>query len=406
MLVPYYAPDIGPSAPLFTMLSEELVRRGHRVSVIAAVPHYPTGSVPELFRKHWIQRSSENGVEIIRVRIPSVKRASMAQRLLQYICYQLGATWAGIRLRYDAAFVANPALWVWLPFVCLVVLRRKPSIFSVHDVYPDVGVKLGIFRNKWVIAAVAALERYCLNRSSVVRILSESFRPGLHALGLLEDKMVLLYDWVDTDLIQPLPRNNPFARQHNLVERFVVLYAGNLGLSQGLEHVLTVAEHLADHPDLLFVFVGDGAGREKLVAQSEQRRLSNVLFLPFQTRERLPEVLASASVSLVTLKRSLGSGSLPSKTLSGLASGRPLVVSVDENSDTWNLVEKAEAGLCVPPETPPLLADAILTLLKDPNLCERLGRNGRAWAEKNHSLRYAAEQFETLFSTVISANST
>ena len=118
MLVPYYAPDFGPSAPLFTMLGEELVRRGYRVSVIADVPHYPSGSVPKKFRKEWIQRSLENGVEVIRVRIPSVKRANLAQRMMQYIIYQFGAAWSGLGEKYDAAFVANRALSFGCPLRC------------------------------------------------------------------------------------------------------------------------------------------------------------------------------------------------------------------------------------------------------------------------------------------------
>jgi colanic acid biosynthesis glycosyl transferase WcaI len=217
--------------------------------------------------------------------------------------------------------------------------------------------------------------------------------------------MALVYDWVDTDLIQPLPRDNGFAREHNLADGFVVLYAGNIGLSQGLEHVLAAAELLADHPDFHFVLVGDGAGREQLAAQAEQRRLVNVQFLPFQPRARLPEVLATADVSLVTLRHGVGSGSLPSKTFSILASGRPVLASVDEGSETWNLVERAEAGLCVPPESPAQLAKAILRLSQDDDLRERLGQNGRAWAERYHSPQSAAEQFEKLLVEVGKPNS-
>jgi colanic acid biosynthesis glycosyl transferase WcaI len=215
--------------------------------------------------------------------------------------------------------------------------------------------------------------------------------------------MTLVYDWVDTGLIRLLPRNNAFAQEHNLTNRFVVLYAGNLGLSQGLELVLTAAEQLAGHHDLQFVFVGDGTGREQLQAQAGRRRLANVQFLPFQPRDRLPEVLASADVSLVILRRGIGAGSLPSKTFSVMASGRPLITSVDEGSETWNLVKCAEAGMYVPPENPSELVKAILTLKQDKDLRERLGHNGRIWAERHHSPQSAAEQFEKLLWTAISS---
>jgi colanic acid biosynthesis glycosyl transferase WcaI len=401
----FYAPDLGPSAPLFAMLSENLARRGHAVTVIAAVPHYPSGQVPAEYRGKLIRRSLENGVNVIRVAVPSGNRANLARRLLQFICYQFGATWAGLGQQYDVVLVAGPSLTLWLPFTSLAALRRKPAVFSVHDVYPDVGVTLGIFRHKAVIHAVAGLERFCLDRAQVVRILSESFKPGLRALGVPEAKMVLIYDWVDTDLIRPLPRDNAFAREHDLAGRFVVLYAGNLGLSQGLEHVLAAAELLAADADIRFVFVGEGAARDQLVAQAAERSLASVQFLPFQPRARLPEVLATADISLVTLQHGIGSGSLPSKTFSIFASGRPLLASVDEGSEAWDMVERAGAGVCVPPENPSRLAQAILALRQDPELRECLGRNGRLWAERHHSPQAAADRFEKLMLDAIATAS-
>jgi colanic acid biosynthesis glycosyl transferase WcaI len=383
------------------MLCEGLVQRGYQVTVITMVPHYPTGQVSPEFRGKWIWRSSENGVKVIRIGLPSVNRKHLEQRLLQFICYQLGATFASIGQQYDVVIAASSALSVWLPFFWTVVLRHKPAVYSVHDVYPDVGVTLGIFRHKPVIWAVTSLERFCLDHAQIVRILSESFRPGLRNLGVPDSKMVLVYDWVDTELIQPLPKANSFAQKNSLNEQFVVLYAGNVGLSQGLEHILTAAEILVDQKDIQFVFVGDGAGREVLQSQSEQRQLKNVKFIPFQPREKLPEVLSCADVSLVILRRGIGSASLPSKTFSIMASGRPILVSVDEDSETKNMVKQADAGVWVPPDDPVKLAEAILTLKYDKALRERLGHNGRAWAEQHHSPQYAAEQFEKVLNEAI-----
>jgi len=401
LIAPYYAPDLGPSAPLFTMLSEELVKHGHEVIVVTTVPHYPSGQVSSSYRGKWVHRSVENGVKISRVWLPSVKRSNFAFRLMQFLCYQIGAVWAEFNQKYDVVIAANPGLWIWIPFVYYVSLSHKPALFSVHDVYPDVGVTLGVFRNKFSIAFVAWLERYCLNHSRIVRILSESFRPGLRNLGTPDSKMVLVYDWVDTDLIRPYPRVNDFAQVCDLKDRFVVLYAGNIGLSQGLENILVAAEELAGQPDIHFLFVGDGPGRERLITQAQSRRLTNVQFVLFQPRNRLPEVLGSADVSLVILRKGIGTGSLPSKTFSILASGRPIIASLDEQSETWDLIQKAQAGLCIEPENPQELVKAILMLKNDQNLRERLGKNGRIWAERRHSPQSATIQFEQLLNKVI-----
>ena len=258
------------------------------------------------------------------------------------------------------------------------------------------GESLGVFRNRGVVAAVGAWERFCLKRAKKVRILAESFLPGVRALGVPDDKVELIYDWVDTELVRPLPRDNAFAREHDLADKFVVLYAGNTGLSQGLEHVLTVAERLAAQADICFVFVGDGSGKTRLVQDAQSRHLANVMFLPFQPRSRLPEVLATADVSLVPLQHGIGSQSLPSKSFSILASGRPIIASVDEDSDLARLVQRSEAGLCVPPEDPQRLAEAVMRLHGDAELRVRLGENGRIYAERYHSPESAAEHFEQL----------
>lgn len=399
VITTYYQPDGGPSAPLYAMLCEALVRRGCNVTVIAAVPHYPTGRVLENFKGWRACRSVENDVEVIRVPVPSLDRSNLVFRMIQFLCFQVGACLLGLRRGFDVLLVSNPALEAGLPFAVLAVLRRKPAVFSVHDVYPDAGVTLGIFRHRAVIAMVAAMERFCLYHSARVRILSESFVGGLKALGTPDEKMVLIYDWVDTNLVRPLPRKNSFSQTHNLDDRFVVLYAGNLGLSQGLDTVLKAARHLKDKSDVLFLFVGDGAGRSQL--QAEAAGMSNVHFLPYQSREHLPEMLASADVSLVVLKRGIGSISLPSKLFSILASGRPVLASVDENSDTCKLIHSSQAGLCVEPENPEQLADAILSLRDDPSRREKMGLDGRTWAEKYHSPQSAAEQFEQLFAYVM-----
>lgn len=394
VITPHYVPDGGPSAPLYALLCEELVKRGHEVSVIAAVPHYPSGIVPQEYRKFSFKTNTQNGVNIIRVPLPSVNRSSLTMRFLQFICYQVGATFAGMGKKPDAVISSNPALQVGVPFALHGIFRKKPSIFSIHDVYPDVGMELGIFRQKFIISIVSSFERFCLKRATYVRILSDSFLPRINSFGIPDSKIILIYDWVDTDFIFPLSRNNSFAQEHELVNKFVILYAGNLGLSQGLDHVLSSAKLLESHEEIKFVFVGGGANRDRLISISEQLDLSNVLFLPFQPRQRLPEILATADVSLVTLKKGLSFRSLPSKIYSILASGRPIIASVDKGSDSWKLVEKSGSGICIPPESPKILAESILKMWSSNVLRTVMGEKGRNYALRYHSPQSAADHFE------------
>jgi colanic acid biosynthesis glycosyl transferase WcaI len=258
---------------------------------------------------------------------------------------------------------------------------------------------MGLFHNRAVIQAVSFLEDFCLNHAERIQVLGEGFLADLAHHNITPEKVTVIAPWLDIELIRPMPRQNSFSCEHGWNDKFIVLYAGNHGLTQALNTVLEAARQLTHELEIIYLFVGDGASKEQLTSQAAT--LNNVRFLPFQPRERLPEVLATADVSLVVLKKGMGFSSLPSKTYSILSSARPVLASVDEGSDVWNLIERSQAGLCVLPEDPAALVEAICTLKNDPERRERLGRNGRTWMEKHHSSKAAAEQFEVLFMSAI-----
>ena len=393
VITPFYAPDLGPSAALYEMLCEELVRLGCEVSVISAVPHYPTGRVAKEFRGRLVQRERRQGVDVTRVWVPSVDRARLGLRLLGFFCFQVLAALVGLACRYDVLLASSPALEVLLPVVALGVLRRKPMIYSVHEIYPEVGVQLGVFRHRPVIKAIDWMERLCCRRAGYVRVLSEGYKRVLEFKGTPESKLAVIWDWIDADFIRPLPRRNAFSAQWGLDDRFVVMYAGNLGLTQGLEEVVEAARLLEEEPAIRMVLVGDGAAKGSLEQSVERAGLRNVQFIPFQERELLPWVLASADVSLIMLKRGMGTDSVPSKCYSIMASGRPIIASVDEGSDTWKVIQGAGCGVCLEPENPCALAGAILDLFRNDAYRARLGALGRAYVVQHHSKLAAAQEF-------------
>jgi colanic acid biosynthesis glycosyl transferase WcaI len=401
-IVPHYRPDGGPGAPLFTLLCEALARRGHHPAVLTAVPHYPSGLVPREYRCLRPAWSHESGVRVARVALPSLDRRSLWRRSLQFGCYQLGATVAGWREEADVVVAAGPALEVWLPCALLACARGRPLVYSVHDLYPEIGVQLGIFRHQPVVRAVAALEDSLLRRAAAVRILSASFAPRLLSRRVPESRLHLVYDWVDTGLIRPLHQDNNFAREQGLSGRFVVLYAGNIGQIQGLEAILEAAALLRSRPGILFLFVGDGTARASLSARAQEMQLDNVRFLPYRPLEAMPQVWATAGVGLVSLRAGAGCGALPSKSFAILAAGRPLLAAIDEASDLVRLVDRARAGVCLPPGSPSHLATAVARLHDDPALCAALGRNGRDYALRHHSPEAAAARFEELLLAALS----
>ncbi len=216
------------------------------------------------------------------------------------------------------------------------------------------------------------------------------------AKGVPPGKIEVIPNFADTGLIRPLPRRNAFSAAHGLDDRFVVLFAGNIGLSQGLEHVLEAARRLAGHPEILFLIVGAGAAKPGLVDLAARLGLPNVRFLPFQPYQDIPEMYAASDAGLVPLKRGFTGESVPSKVLSILAAARPLIASVDEGSETWRLAREAGCGLCVPPEDPAALTGAVLDLAGDRKRGLRMGAAGRDVVERRYSRPAAATKYEEL----------
>jgi colanic acid biosynthesis glycosyl transferase WcaI len=371
---------------------------GHEVSILCALPHYPSGQVEEKYRGHFIMREVRDGVDVTRVWVPSVNRARLGQRLCSVIVYQLLAAAVGLGRRFDVLLTVNPAFELALPILFLGILRRKPFLFSVWDIYPDVGVKLGIFRWRPIIKAVDGMENLCYRHAACIQVLSTGHRASLEARGVPRSKLAVVGPWVDTEFIRPSSRKNEFSTQHNLDHSFVVMYAGNFGLTHGLELLMETASFMAVEQSIRFVLVGDGAARAELEETSQKEGLTNVQFIASQPRERAPLFLAAADISLVMLRRGFGMDSVPSKCYSILASGRPMIAVVDRGCDTWKLVERAACGLCVEPGDPGALASAILKLYRDKGLRDQLGANGRAYALKHHSRVHASKEFYRLFS--------
>jgi len=401
VVTPYYAPDLGPSAALYEMLCEGLVRMGCEVSLVCAVPHYPSGLVASEYRGRLVWRENRNGVDVTRVWVPSLDRRRLPFRLLSFACYQMLATVVALGRRHDVLCVSSPALETYLPFFVSHLLLRQPVVYSVHEIYPDIGVKLGYFKNRSVIRVLDRLERWCCGKARCVRALSEGYKKQLEAKGVPSSKLAVIWDWIDTDFLQPMPRRNTFSAQWDLDSPFVLMYAGNLGSTQGLEYVVEAARLLADEPAIRFVLVGDGIAKQSLQDSVRRAGLSNVQFIPFQPRESLPLVLASADVLLNTVKKGVGTDTVPSKLYSIMASARPVIATIDSGTDTWDLIQRAQCGVSVEPNDARALTKAIQELYRDEAFRTRLGGNGRTYVTRHHSKEAACREFHQLLRAAV-----
>jgi colanic acid biosynthesis glycosyl transferase WcaI len=393
---------------MLELLCEDMVRRGHTVTMVAAVPHYPSGIVSEAYRRRWVTRETRGGVTVLRVWVPSGDRANLWRRAWSFVVFQLLAAIQCARVPCDSALVVNPAIETWLPFVVLRAIRRRPCVFGVWDLYPDVGVRAGIFARPWVARTVAALERSCLEGASRVQALSAPLADALHERVSTPAKVTVVPLWIDVDAHAPAGKRNTFSMAHDLAERFVVLHAGNMGHAHGLEHVVEAAGVLAaegdrrrEHgggPPTVFCFVGDGPRRQAIEARVAHLGLQNVRVLPFQPREQLAAVIGSADIGLVSVAAGVGDAVMPSKVLTLMAAGKPVIAVTDSTSALARLIAEAGAGLTVPPADPRALAAAVSLMRADPDLRARCGAAGRAFVRRRHDRAAAARAFLELLS--------
>jgi glycosyltransferase involved in cell wall biosynthesis len=306
--------------------------------------------------------------------------------------------WSAVRKLsdFDAAVVLSPPLFLGMAAAHLKV----PIILNVQDLFPQSALDLGVLRPGLVASTLQRIERHVYSRAAHITVHSDGNRSYIERTGTPASKITVLPNWIDTDELQPGPRDNAFAREHKLADKFVVTFAGVLGISLGIELVAEAALQLAAYRDIKFLVVGDGAAETTLRERIKTLDIQNVLQLSMQPKSVYPEILAASDVCLVLLRSDVKTPVVPGKINSIMAAGRPIVASVPLDGDAAKLVSAAQAGLITPAGDVQPLADAILRLRSDPSLREQLGKNGRCYAEAHLSLKYALSGVESLLDRV------
>lgn len=397
----YYPEPIG-IAPLMTELAEGLVKRGHEVRVVTAMPNYPERQIYEAYRGKFYLNEYKNGVQIQRSYVWIRPQPNLLDRIMLDASFVVTSFLpALLGWRPDVILSTSPSLPVCIPAALLGWLRACPVVLNLQDILPEAAVHVGLLKNKFLIKVFAALEKFAYHSASKISVIADGFVDNLLSKGVEAEKIEQIPNWVDVNFIRPLPKeNNPFREAHNLNGKFVVQYSGNIALTQGLETVIQAAATLRDIPDMAFVIVGEAKGLQRLQQYCLECGADNVLLLPFQPREHLPQMLAAADVGLVVQKKNVISFNMPSKIQVLLASGRALIASVPENGTAARAVRQSGGGVIVPPEDAQALAAAILELYKHPEKVKTLGYNSRQYAMEQYAFDQALNHYETLFESV------
>jgi colanic acid biosynthesis glycosyl transferase WcaI len=398
----YYPEPIG-IAPLMTELAEGLVKRGYQVRVLTAMPWYPEGEVYEDYRGKLFTTEILNGVKIQRCYIWTRRHRSLANRALFELSFATSSLIQGLfGGRPDAIFLTVPGLPVCLPAAVLSSLYQAPVILNLQDILPDAAVHVGMINNPKVINLLRKLEKFAYGMATKISVIADGFTKNITAKGVPIEKIVEIPNWVDVNFIKPIAAdNNYFRSEYQLEGKFVILYSGNIALTQGLETVIEAATHLKHNTEIAIVIVGAAKALAKLERHCLEHGADNVKLIPFQPRQKLPEMLSAADVGLVVQRKNVLDFNMPSKIQVLLASGRAIIASVPSGGTAARAIEKSGGGIVVPPENPQMLAAAIEKLYLNRQLVNNLGKTGRQYAEAHYSFESALDKYEKLFAAVI-----
>ncbi|HEV7565346.1 MAG TPA: glycosyltransferase family 4 protein [Microbacteriaceae bacterium] len=342
------------------------------------------------------------GVTIVRVPSTAYERSHLSRRGLNYVTYLLHALRVGWRMsRPDVIFcMTDPPM---VADVGLILARRfrRPLVVTSQDVFPEVAVELGRLESPLLVGLLRKLVGYYLARADRVIAIGETMRARLEEKGAPSERLRVISNWVQASVLTPRPRDNAWAREHDLVDKFVVMHSGNVGHAQDLDSLVRAATFLRDLERLRIVIVGAGARHAELVALAERLEVDSIRFLPYQDREVLSESLSAADLHIVGLARGLSGYVVPSRMYGVLAVGRPVLVAAEATSETAKIVESIGCGIVVPPGRPELITKTIREAYAGEYNLEAMGVCARRFAVEEADRSVALERYRAVFREVI-----
>jgi colanic acid biosynthesis glycosyl transferase WcaI len=378
-----------------TGMCEYLKDAGHDITVFTGFPYYPQWEIKKQYRKKLFLSENYQGIKIKRSYLYVPKKVTTKTRILHECSFVISSFFNLLFSKStETIIVISPPLLLGISAWIISKLKNIPFVFHIQDLQPDAAVKLGMLKKNKRVKLLYRIEKFIYKKATLVSVISAGMRERIISKGVPEEKVVFFSNWIDTDLIKPLPRQNRFRQRHGLNNKFIVLYAGNIGVKQSLETILDVAVLLQHLEDVIFLIIGDGTRKESLVKKAAVLNLANVIFLPTQPRELLPDMLCAADISLVIQQAAVTDFMMPSKLVGILASARPVIVSANETSELSKVVKQANCALIVKPEEIGQLRDAILELYRDTKKRRSLGKKGREYACKHFSQKIILPKFQ------------
>jgi len=375
-------------------LSQFLVQRGHRVSIITSPVSYLTGK-SNLKKPRWIEKEEfMPGIEIIRAYTYPALHRSFFHRLINFFSFMVSSFIAGIQVKHvDLVWGTTPPIFQSVTAWLLARLKGNPFLLEIRDLWPKFAVDLGVIKNPLIIKASLWLEKFLYRRADQVIVNSPGYVEHVKERGA--KKVSLIPNGVDPTMFDPQENGQEFRLEYGLNDDFIVLYAGAHGLANNLDIVLEAAQILKNEKHIRFVMLGDGKEKARLINRADEMDLSNILFLPTMPKEKMSAMLGAADACLASLQPIESfKTTYPNKVFDYLAAGRPVILAID--GVIREVVDQAQAGIFVPPGDAQQLARAVIYLRQNPEKAVQMGHSGRNFVENQFNRAILADKLAHL----------
>jgi len=406
----YFPPEMGAPAARAAELSRHWARDGHEVTVLTGFPNHPTGVVPSEYRSKFrrlVTRENLDGVNVVRTWLFPLPNRKAYERMLNYSSFCLSAASTGLFLnRPDVVMASSPQLLVGLSGWWLAHWKRVPFVFEVRDLWPESLTAVGMGDHKSLLHRfLTKLAGFLYRNCDRVVVVTPAFADHLvQHWHTPREKISVVENGVEAELFSPQNTEPGLKRELGAEGKFVVSYIGTMGMAHGLETLLEAAARLQHStPAVLFLLVGEGAEKERMVSLARARGLTNMRFVDQQPREKIPAYICASDACLVLLRKSeVFKTVIPTKMLEFMSCARPVILGVD--GQARRVVEDAQAGIFVEPENATDLAQAVARLATDAGLRESLGRNGRRHILQRYSRQRTAKIYLEVLESLVEKN--
>ncbi|MBU0528982.1 glycosyltransferase family 4 protein [bacterium] len=397
----FYPPEMGGAAARISGLAKWLVKFGHDVTVITGYPNYPTGKIYPEYKNKKNKIEFIDGVKILRSKVLPASYQSVLVRLLNYFTLFFTALWNGVRKRnnFDIIVASSPPLTIGILGLILSKIYKIPWIFDIRDIWPDVAVEAGMLRENGIVHKLSKkLANYLYKQATHITPVTERKLTKIRKYDIPISKISVVPNGVDFDLINGAEQKD-WRSELRLENKFVLSYAGLIGIAQGVNIIIETAIQLKDIDDVHFLIVGEGIEKQKLQNSVKSLELNNITFLPSQPKESIPSLLTSSDIALIPLVSTKLVDAVPSKLLEAWACKLPVILIA--GGEAADMVIKAQGGIVISSNDVEGIKTAIIKLKDSPELINKYSQNGFEYVYKNFDRELLARAMEKVILKIV-----